>query len=62
MQEDLVKMRRASSEVLATQRMLEIRVANAKRDGVSSYGCPTLKVGAWSVEDSQAGPAVSANL
>ncbi len=37
-QEDLVKMRRASSEVLATQRMLETRVANAKRDGVSSHG------------------------
>ena len=32
-------MRRASSEVLATQRMLETRVANAKRDGVSSHGC-----------------------
>ena len=38
-QEDLVKMRRASSEVLATQRMLETRVANAKREGVSSHGC-----------------------
>ena len=38
-QEDLVKMRRASSEILATQRMLETRVANVKRDGVSSYGC-----------------------
>eukprot|EP00891_Asterochloris_glomerata_P004450 jgi/Astpho2/4450/Aster-00060 len=37
MQEDLVKMRRASSEVLATQRMLETRVANAKRDGDSWY-------------------------
>ena len=36
MQQDLTKMRGASREVRATQRMLETRVADAKRDGVSN--------------------------